>query len=295
MEKEIQHFLKYMETERYASSNTVVSYERDLKQMMQYLQKQGIESVTEVNAANLQEYLLFMKENGKKSATVSRAVAAMKAFGHYLFLFHILKNDPTVYLKAPKIEKKMPETLTLEETEKLLKQPSGQEPKALRDRAMLELLYATGIRVSELISLKEQDLNLKMEYLSCKDRNGGRVIPIGKAAKDALTVYLETGRGQIVDESQCDYLFTNCSGKPMSRQGFWKLIKGYGKQAGIQKEITPHILRHSFAMHLVTNGAELKIVQEMLGHTSIAATQIYAQCSEGKMREEYLRAHPRST
>lgn len=295
MEKEIQLFLEYMETERYASPNTIVSYERDLKQMVQYLQKEGIESVTEIYPGHLQDYLLFMKENGKKTATVSRAVAAMKAFGHYLFFAHILKNDPTVYLKAPKIEKKIPETLTLEETEKLLKQPSGQEPKALRDRAMLELLYATGIRVSELISLKKQDLNLKMEYLSCQDKNGGRVIPIGKAAKTALEDYMQTGRGRIMDESRCDYLFTNCSGQPMSRQGFWKLIKGYGKQAGIEKEITPHILRHSFAMHLVKNGADLKTVQEMLGHTNIAATQVYAQYSAGKMREEYMRAHPRST
>ena len=181
----------------------------------------------------------------------------------------------------------------MEETSRLLEQPNGNTPKELRDRAMLELLYATGIRVSELISLKLSDMNLNLEYITCKDAHKERIIPFGEVAKEALQRYLEEGRPYLVSEEGSEYLFTNCSGKEMSRQGFWKLIKAYGKKAGIETEITPHMLRHSFAAHLVSNGADLKAVQEMLGHADISTTLIYAQMKQSRIREVYAKAHPR--
>lgn len=217
----------------------------------------------------------------------------MKAFFQYLMVQNYVNQNVTDGLKAPKIEKKAPVILSMEETSRLLDQPNGNTPKELRDHAMLELLYATGIRVSELISLKLSDMNLKLEYITCKDAHKERIIPFGEVAKEALQHYLEEGRSYLVSEEGSEYLFTNCSGKEMSRQGFWKLIKAYGKKAGIETEITPHMLRHSFAAHLVSNGADLKAVQEMLGHADISTTQIYAQMKQSRIREVYAKAHPR--
>lgn len=204
-----------------------------------------------------------------------------------------MDQDPSENLKAPKIEKKLPEILSIEETERLLEQPSGTSPKELRDKAMLELIYATGIRVSELIHLHMSDVNLTLEFVSCRDAHKERVVPFGNAARDALAAYLEKGRPNLVEDANCELLFTNCSGQEMSRQGFWKLIKHYGAMAGIKSDITPHTLRHSFAAHLVGNGADLKSVQEMLGHSDIATTQVYNQINQNKIREVYQKAHPR--
>lgn len=217
----------------------------------------------------------------------------MKAFYHYMEKEHKVSEDPSEQLRAPRIEKKMPTILTQEEVTRLLEQPGGASPKELRDTAMLELLYATGIRVSELISLKVSDVNLAMEYLTCSDSHKERIIPFGGIAKKALSRYLELGRPKLVGDEQEEWLFTNCSGQQMSRQGFWKLIKSYGKKAGIEAEITPHMLRHSFAAHMVGNGADLKSVQEMLGHSDISTTQVYAQIGHRRMREVYVNAHPR--
>lgn len=172
--------------------------------------------------------------------------------------------------------------------------PDVQCDKGVRDRAMLELLYATGIRVSELLSLKVEDMNLGMEYVVCHEKSKDRIIPFGSAAKEALTVYLEKTRGNMVGEGDNEYLFVNCSGKPMSRQGFWKLLKKYAKNAGIQADITPHTLRHSFAAHLVANGADLKSVQEMLGHSDISTTQVYARMNNRRIKDVYSKAHPRA-
>lgn len=217
----------------------------------------------------------------------------MKAFFHYMEKTRRINEDPSEHLKPPKIEKKMPEILSPEEVMLLLEQPCGNTPKELRDKAMLELLYATGIRVSELISLKVTDLNLQMEYLSCSDGHRERIIPLGAVALEALKKYMGEGRPRLIREEGCPWLFTNCTGQDMSRQGFWKLIKYYGKKAGIKKEITPHTLRHSFAAHLVSNGADLKSVQEMLGHSDISTTQIYSQMGHSHIREVYLKTHPR--
>ena len=205
----------------------------------------------------------------------------------------MVDEDISDCLRAPKVEKKMPEIMTMNEAVNLLEQPSGDTPKEVRDRAMLELLYATGIRVTELITLKIADLNMQMGYLICKDGNKERMIPFGNKAKTAIFKYLESAREALLVENDTDVLFVNCSGQPMSRQGFWKLIKSYAKKAGIESEITPHTLRHSFAAHLVENGADLRSVQEMLGHSDISTTQIYANMNQNHLREVYKNAHPR--
>ena len=294
MKEAIGKFIEYLHMEKQTSKNTEVSYERDLKKMCQYMEGQGIISVREINTTGLNSYVLYLEQNGMKPSTISRSIASMKAFFLYLYKVHQIDEDPSEKIKAPKIEKKLPSVLSTEEITQLLKQPSGNSPKELRDKAMLELLYATGIRVTELISLKTSDINLQMEYINCVDAHKERVIPFGKKAKEALKNYLNEGRPKLVEDEESEWLFTDCSGQAMSRQGFWKLIKLYGGKAGIESEITPHTLRHSFAAHMVANGADLKSVQEMLGYADIAATQVYAQMNQsGKIRDVYMSAHPR--
>ena len=187
----------------------------------------------------------------------------------------------------------MPRILTTEEVTFLLEQPSGNTPKELRDKAMLELLYATGIRVSELISLKVSDLNLQMEYVICTDIHKERIIPFGNVAREALTRYMQDGRDHLISQADCPWLFTNCTGGAMSRQGFWKMLKGYALEAGIHRDITPHTLRHSFAVHMLQNGADIRSVQEMLGHSDISTTQVYLSMNINRMRDVYMKAHPR--
>lgn len=293
MTQDIQNFIQYLHKEKQTSANTEVSYARDLKKMNEYLSAQGNFSVSEVTATALNSYILHLEKEGRKPATISRNIASMKAFFHYMVQEKQIATDPSEKLKAPKIEKKLPSILTTEEVTRLLEQPSGATPKDLRDRAMLELLYATGIRVSELISLKVSDVNLKMEYLTCSDGHKERIIPFGNIAKDALQRYLEEGRQKLATDESGEWLFTNCSGGAMSRQGFWKLMKAYGRKAGIETEITPHMLRHSFAAHMISNGADLKSVQELLGHSDISTTQVYAQVGQKRIREVYVSAHPR--
>ena len=295
MKEEIVRFIEYLHVEKQTSKNTEVSYERDLRKMSQYLKWQEIDSVEAVTATSLNSYVMYLEQNGMKPATISRSIASMKAFFAYLYKNRQIDTDPTENIKAPKIEKKLPSILSTEEMTRLLEQPSGNSAKELRDKAMLELLYATGIRVSELISLKVTDINLQMEYLSCMDAHRERIIPFGKKAKEALKTYLKEGRPKLVEDEKSEWLFTNCSGQSMSRQGFWKLIKYYGGKAGIDSEITPHTLRHSFAAHMVGNGADLKSVQEMLGYADISATQVYAELNQDKkIREVYMTAHPRN-
>ena len=293
MEKTLDGFITYLHNVKKKSENTVLSYNRDLTKFIKYLRTNKITSLDKVEEKDLEKYIKELNDNGFKSATVSRNIASLKAFFHYLNNEGVLSNDPTKSLKSPKIEKKIPEILTTDEVFALLEQPSGDSPKEVRDKAMLELLYATGIRVSELINLEVSDVNLKTSSILCRDGSKSRTIPYGKKAKDALTRYLEGAREAIVDNKESTILFANCSGQKMSRQGFWKLIKHYAKKAGIESDITPHTLRHSFAAHLVENGADLRSVQEMLGHSDISTTQIYANMSHSHIREVYNRAHPR--
>ena len=293
MEKTLDGFITYLHNVKKKSENTVLSYNRDLTKFIKYLRTNKITSLDKVEEKDLEKYIKELNDNGFKSATVSRNIASLKAFFHYLNNEGVLSNDPTKSLKSPKIEKKIPEILTTDEVFALLEQPSGDSPKEIRDKAMLELLYATGIRVSELINLETSDVNLKTSSILCRDGSKSRTIPYGKKAKDALTRYLEGAREAIVDNKESTILFANCSGQKMSRQGFWKLIKHYAKKAGIESDITPHTLRHSFAARLVENGADLRSVQEMLGHSDISTTQIYANMSHSHIREVYNRTHPR--
>ncbi len=293
IENVLDEFITYMKDVKKTSANTEMSYKRDLDKFGKYLELHGNGDVTKVTLTTLQSYVLDLEKNHFAAATVSRNIASIKAFYHFMLRSHYIMDDPSDGLKAPHIDKKMPEILSTDEVNRLLDQPRGNTPKDLRDRAMLELLYATGIRVSELINLKVSDVNLQVSYIMCRDSRKERVIPFGAPAKRALTDYLKNARNLMVSDGENDTLFTNCSGQPMSRQGFWKLVKYYARKAGITSDITPHTLRHSFAAHLVENGADLRSVQEMLGHSDISTTQIYANMTQNKLREVYAKNFPR--
>ena len=294
MRQETEEFIQYLKEKKHISENTAVSYRRDLKKLVQFLQTQGCDSIAQITVPSLNAYLLYLEKEGKKPSTIARNVVSARAFFQYLQKQGKLKQDLGEELKAPRIEKRMPQVLSMEEVKQLLAQAKGTTPKELRDAAMLELLYATGIRVSELVSLQLEDINLQLEYIVCRDAHKERVIPFGEVAKEAVSRYLVEGREELVKEPGNPWLFTNCFGQPMSRQGFWKLLTSYGKKAGIRHEITPHTLRHSFAAHLVNNGADLHAVQEMLGHADISTTQVYTRANSVKLREAYAKAHPRS-
>jgi integrase/recombinase XerD len=293
MEQDILGFIEYLHNVKKTTDNTELSYQRDLRKMEAYFVQQNINEFSKVTYTNLNSYILYLERNGFAISTISRNIASIKALFNYLFKEGKVSSDVAELLKSPKIEKKVPDVLTIKEVELLLEQPKNSSPKEIRDKAMLELLYATGIRVTELISLKCIDVNYDMGYIVCHDKNKERVIPFGAKASAALEHYMNNARSFLVEDESNQILFTNCSGKPMSRQGFWKLIKHYAKKAGIKSEITPHTLRHSFAAHLVENGADLKSVQEMLGHSDISTTQIYASMSHNRIREVYKKAHPR--
>lgn len=294
MEKIQEKITKYLEMRRQQgiSENTLLAYERDLRRMAEYLERVDSKDSLMIEL-ELQDYLRKMEQEQKRPATVARAVASIKAFFRYLYQSGEMNVNPAMQIKAPKIEKTEPYILTPEETVRLLQQPSGSSPKALRDKAMLELLYATGIRVSELVQLTMEDVNLTMDYILCSQGGRERVIPFHNMAKKSLQEYLEKARPILVTEPDCKLLFTNLSGTKMSRQGFWKLIKQYAKAAGIQEDITPHTLRHSFAAHLVNNGADLYAVQELMGYVDLSGAQVYAKMHPVSVREVYTKAHPR--
>ena len=294
MKEEISKFIEYLEEEKGASENTRVSYRRDLLQMAAYLETMGITEVSKVTKTVLNSYVLHLEKEGKASTTVSRTLASMKAFFNYEFKNGAIKKDPSDAIRAPKIEKKAPTILSIDEVNRLLAQPAGMSAKEIRDRAMLELLYATGIRVSELIHLELSDLNMSIGFITCRDEHKERTVPFGRVAKDALSRYLDSARAELLKGNESKWLFTNCSGGSMSRQGFWKIIKFYGNKAGIEEDITPHTLRHSFAAHLIGNGADMKAMQTMMGHSDLATTQMYAAyAGTNAIREAYHGAHPR--
>ncbi len=286
-------YIAYLHNVKHTSQNTEMSYKRDLLKVCHFLEEKGICDVAQVTAEHLNDYIALLKKQSLAAATISRNIASIKAFFQFLSAKGNITKDVSALLKAPKIEKKIPEILTMDEVVALLDQANGDSAKEIRDKAMLELLYATGIRVTELISLKVSDVNLQMSFILCKDAHKERIIPFGSQARMALTRYLDHTRAQMLEDQDSDVLFVNCSGKPMSRQGFWKLIKFYAQKAGITADITPHTLRHSFAAHLVENGADLRSVQEMLGHSDISTTQIYANMNHNRIREVYAKTHPR--
>ena len=294
MKEEIKSFIEYLKQVKNASENTMVSYQRDLLQMAKFLENMGLSEPERVTKTALNSYILYLEKEGKATTTVSRMLASIKAFFSYELKNGKIRRDPADTIHAPKIEKKAPVILTVDEVNRLLAQPEGKTAKEVRDKAMLELLYATGIRVSELIHLKMTDLNMPVGFITCRDEHKERIVPFGKVAKEALARYLETARPELSRGRENEWLFTNCSGGSMSRQGFWKLIKYYGKLAGIEEDITPHTLRHSFAAHLIGNGADMKAVQTMMGHSDLATTQMYAAyAGNSAVREAYQGAHPR--
>jgi len=293
MEEHIEEFINYLHNVKKTSKNTELSYRRDLMKMNSYLAARNITDVRDVKREDLIKYVQHFEDEKAAPASVSRSIASLRAFFNYLEKEGIIEESPADGIKSPKIEKKLPQIMTQDEVIRLLEQPSGDTPKDIRDKAMLELLYATGMRVTELITLKVADVNLQMNYVDCHDPNKDRIIPFGIEARNALKNYLEHSREAMIENKNEETLFVNVSGQPMSRQGFWKLIKYYTKRAGIQMDITPHTLRHSFAAHLVENGADLRSVQEMLGHSDISTTQIYAALSHNHIREVYEKAHPR--
>lgn len=295
MKKLINEFINYLSVERGLAMNTLESYGRDLRQYSQYLESDSatLDSATRQTIAN---YLLYLQKQGKATATIARRLAALKAFYQFLVRQKYVESDPTANLESPKLEKRLPRVLSVREVELLLQQPNPSQPAGLRDRAMLELLYATGIRVSELVALDLPDLNLEMGYIRCRGRGSReRLVPVGSLAQRSLKEYLESGRPRLVKDPAEQALFVNHHGRRLTRQGFWKIVKRYADDARIEKEITPHTLRHSFATHLLENGADLRSVQEMLGHADISTTQMYNQLAlKGRIREVYARTHPRA-
>ena len=280
MRGEVDRFEQYLREVKQASENTVQSYRRDLMQMITYLEEKEIREAAKVTKTSLHGYILHMEEQGKAATTISRMMAAMKAFFNYECMQACIRRNPAESLHAPKVEKKAPVILSVDQVSALLAQPSGQTPKEIRDKAMLALLYATGIRVSELIGIEMEDINMNIGFLVCRDGERERTIPFGRSAKAVLEEYLEHARNELLRGKGSDYFFVNCTGGAMSRQGFWKIIKYYGEKAGIEEDITPHTLRHSFAAHLIARGADMRAVQTILGHSDMATTQMYAAYRE---------------
>lgn len=290
----IDEFIDYLGSEKGLAVNTLESYGRDLKQYQDYLRSDGA-SIQAVSRAKVIDYLLYLQKQGKATATIARRLAALRAFYQFLVREKRLDHDPTADLESPKLERRLPSVLTVKEVETLLKQPSPNDPAGLRDRAMLELLYATGIRVSELISLDVSNVDLAMQFLRCTGKGSKeRIIPVGSIATKAVREYITLGRPKLVPDQNESALFVNHHGKRLTRQGFWKIVKKYAAKARINKDITPHTLRHSFATHLLENGADLRSVQEMLGHADISTTQVYTHLTKGRLKEVYSRAHPRA-
>ena len=290
----IEMFERHLREEKKASANTLSSYLRDIKQLSDYLETHSENNIAQANAEELSDYIAMLRSGGKSVATVSRAIASIKSLYSHLFIKQIITVNPAQGLIPDKNTQKLPEILTSKEVELLLEQPDCIDSKGYRDKAMLELLYATGIRVTELIDLNVADVNLAAGVIRCHSRNRERVVPMYSAAVKALTDYMTLVRPQMILRPDEQSLFVNVSGERMSRQGFWKIIKHYQKKAGIEKDITPHTLRHSFAAHLLENGADIHAIQEMLGHADISSTHVYSQLVKKQLKDVYNKAHPRA-
>lgn len=284
----------YLTKVKQASANTVSSYLRDIRQFSQWLLEQGDISVVDATQLNISDYLLHLEEDGRSSATISRNLASLKNFYAYLITAGFLDRTPVLDIHVERGEKKLPRVLTGREIELLLAQPVCVEPKGFRDKAMLEVMYATGIRVSELIELNIDDVNLEQETIKCAGHKKTRAIPLYPAALRALKIYMQEYRDLLVALPGEKALFVNINGTRMSRQGFWKILKHYQTTANIDTEITPHTLRHSFAVHLLENGADLGSLQQLMGHSDISSTQIYTQMVNQKLKAVYEKCHPKA-
>ncbi len=285
---------EYLEHEKHAAANTLSSYLRDLTQFQMWLLSSGLSDLRKVKKDTISDYLMSLSRQGKSPATVTRCTASIKSFYNFMMKQGYMKTNPAKSVAAMKVERKYPQILTSKEVELFLDQPKCVDEKGFRDHAMLELLYATGIRVSELIGLDIDDVNLTVGFVRCRNKGKERNIPLYHGAVKALQDYLFNIRPRLVNSEEEKALFVNMNGDRMSRQGFWKIIKYYQEKAEINKEITPHTLRHSFAVHLLENGADLRSIQEMLGHADISSTQIYTQVINKQLKDVYTKAHPRA-
>ena len=291
----IHAYENYLTKVKQASNNTVSSYIRDIRQFSEWLRQEEELEVLNASQQNIGDYLTYLQKQGKSGATVSRALASLKNFYSYLVSTGFLESSPVAEnIYVDRGEKKLPQILTGKEVELLLAQPSCVDPKGYRDKAMLEVMYATGIRVTELIDLNVEDVNLELGVLKCGSAKKSRVIPLYPAALRALSVYIKEVRLLLVADPQESALFVNVGGARMSRQGFWKILKFYQAKAGIEKEITPHTLRHSFAVHLLENGADLGSLQELMGHSDISSTQMYTHLINQKLKSVYDKCHPKA-
>ena len=293
MEKQIKLFLEFLQNEKKLSDNTLQSYKRDILQFEEYVEKNRI-NYAKMNQEDIKTYLTHLQELGKKSSTISRNLASIRSFYQFLIRNRKVKHDPTGDVQSPKVEKRVPSVLSSKEVELLLEQPKTVDLKGIRDKAMLEFAYATGMRVTEIINLDIDDVNLKEGYVSCSNANKQRNIPLGAISINALKEYIKKARPYLIKSEDEKSLFVNINGKRLTRQGFWKIVKFYKEQAHIEKEITPHVLRHSFATHLLQNGADLKAIQVMLGHSDISSTQVYMQFQDEGLKNIYKKAHPRA-
>ena len=293
MEKQLNLFFGFLENEKKVSSNTLQSYKRDLKQFEKYIEENN-EDYSKITDEGIKDYISHMQEIGKKPSTISRGLASIRSFYQYEAKNKNVENDPTEGIQSPKIEKRVPSILTSNEVALLLEQPKNVDLKGIRDKAMLEFAYATGMRVTEIISLNVEDINLETGYVTCKNGKKERTVPVGNMSLKALKEYIANARKTLIKDENEKALFVNVNGQRLTRQGFWKIIKYYKEQAHIEKEITPHVLRHSFATHLLQNGADLKSIQTMLGHSDILSTQIYMQFQDETLKNIYKKAHPRA-
>ena len=293
MEKQITSFLEFIENDKKLSDNTLQSYRRDIVQYKNYVEENKINYI-KVKTDDIKEYLQYLHDMNKKSSTISRNLASIRLFYQYLLRNSKVKVDPTEGIHSPKIEKRVPSILTSQEVSLLLEQPKNIDLKGIRDKAMLEFAYATGMRVTEIISLNIEDVNVEEGFVTCKTGSKQRNIPLGTLSLKALKEYIEDSRPILIKSEKEKALFVNINGKRLTRQGFWKIVKFYKEQAHITKEITPHVLRHSFATHLLQNGAELKAIQTMLGHSDISSTQVYMQFQDESLKNVYRKAHPRA-
>lgn len=319
METLLNEFIRYLAVERGLAENTLVSYKLDLVQFVNFLERKrsrvaagrgkgwlkaediprkgtaSVTKLTEVDRTQISSYLLHLKKMGRAPSTISRHIAALKSFYRFLLAEGLIENDPTAELESPRMAHKLPQVLTVREVEILLNQPQLTTPSGLRDKAMLELIYATGMRVSELVSLDVGHVNTEKGFVRCTGKGSKeRIVPLGSVAGNFVREYLARGRAKLTKGKKNQALFVNQRGNRLTRQGFWKILKKYAKKGRIKKVITPHTLRHSFATHLLENGADLRAVQEMLGHADIATTQIYTHLTKKRLKEVYFNAHPRA-
>lgn len=295
MQYALEDFYHYLTVERGLSPNTIQSYKRDLTQYTAFMQeKEQIKSWDVVTRAHIMKYLHHLNDQGRSPATTARFLSSIRLFHQFLIREKKTEHDPSLHIETPKKERRLPKVLSSDDVDKLLN-IHARDPLSSRNKAMFEMLYATGLRVTELVSLKVSDLHLTMGFVRCLGKGSKeRIIPLGDMAKEAVENYLDTGRGALVKQKNTEELFVNHHGNKLSRQGFWKILKAVAREMGVEKELTPHTLRHSFATHLLENGADLRAVQEMLGHADISTTQIYTHVSKTRLKDVYRSYHPRA-